>query len=415
MDFISFPELEADLERAVDGPEAQYSALVDSFVFKPHAAGAGDTKAVRSVSEQVLGAAEVPVFARSSAATLSAQAADAPVDATGSEAPSEIVLASPAIGPVVDGVSLSADGWVWDSGGWTNTGGWTHDDVFADLGNWFYLSPTFADLDDDGDMDMVVGMWQGAVVALRNGTDGTIGNYQNWDGADPFAAVDVEAMATPGMTDLEGDGDLDLVVGNGTGEIHVYRNGTILTEGEYTEQEGDYPFAYVQGSNGLDIAFVDLDGDGDDDLVTGDGTGVLISYRNGTDGTRGNYLAWGEDDPFRNVSVEAGSTPAFIDLDADGDLDCVVGTRDGYFVSFRNGTLGTSGDFRPWITADPFAGISVGLRSDPAFADMDGDGDLDFVTGSYDFNLYAYENVAWPVRSRNSTSTMPCCRSTSHR
>lgn len=380
---LAFPE--PDIRSPMGGPglAAEQAALAESFIFRIQPGGL-----LSAQSGPVLAAAVEAGPARETDARLAiATTDDAAVDGvspSGAITP-DIAGAGPEVG-LPDGAPMET----------VRQGDWTDDELFDELGNWFYLSPTFTDLDGDGDMDMVVGMWQGGVVALRNGTEHTSGPFQNWDGEDPFAAVDVETMATPAMTDLEGDGDMDLVVANGVGEISVFRNGTILTEGAYTEQAGTYPFTYFQGKAGLDVAFVDLDGDGDDDMVAGDGTGALVSYRNGTDGGRGNYVLWGEDDPFRNVSVDGGSTPAFIDMDADGDLDCVSGTREGSFVVFRNGGFGTSGDFREWQTADPFEGVGVSLRSDPAFADIDGDGDLDFITGSYDFNLYAYENTAWP-------------------
>lgn len=254
---LAFPE--PDIRSPMGGPglAAEQAALAESFIFRIQPGGL-----LSAQSGPVLAAAVEAGPARETDARLAiATTDDAAVDGvspSGAITP-DIAGAGPEVG-LPDGAPMET----------VRQGDWTDDELFDELGNWFYLSPTFTDLDGDGDMDMVVGMWQGGVVALRNGTEHTSGPFQNWDGEDPFAAVDVETMATPAMTDLEGDGDMDLVVANGVGEISVFRNGTILTEGAYTEQAGTYPFTYFQGKAGLDVAFVDLDGDGDDDMVAGD-------------------------------------------------------------------------------------------------------------------------------------------------
>ena len=77
--------------------------------------------------------------------------------------------------------------------------------------------------------------------------------------------------------------------------------------------------------------------------------------------------------------VGAGSTPAFVDYNGDGDVDLVVGGEDGtlqYYEKFDD-------ELYPVLPLDsPFAGVDVGASSTPAFVDLDGDGDPDLVTES---------------------------------
>lgn len=278
--------------------------------------------------------------------------------------------------------------------------GWTGEDMFGHLPDRSYIAPSFVDLDGDGDSDLVLGTYYGTVDAFRNGTDGTSGAFVEWDGLDRFQDVDAGYMATPAFADIDGDGDPDMVLGSREEGLSVWRNGSATGAGRFTDASDHFRFRFATDPGvAIDPAFTDIDGDGDQDMVMGDGHGNLVTWRNGTTGDRGAYTLWGDGDPLAAAWVDGGSTPAFIDLDADGDPDLVSGTRDGQFVSFRNGTDGTSGDFHPWDGTDPFAGVDIGVRADPAFADLDGDGDLDFVTGSYDFILYAYENVALPGRA----------------
>ncbi len=304
---------------------------------------------------------------------------------------------APALAPIVQ-----ADGFVFggDAGAGpelapqlTMSGG----TELADPGFWGVLAPAFADLDGDGDLDLVMGTVNGAVVSFRNGGDGTSGDFALWGDGDPMAGIQSELMATPEFIDLDGDGDMDLVLGSRDHGLSAYRNGGTGTSGDFTAQARAYPFGQVDNyGTAIDPAFVDLDGDGDLDLVIGNASGEFLAYRNGDDASRGTFAAWTGRDPFANISVNGGSTPTFIDLDADGDLDLVTGTRDGRFEAFRNGTFGDSGDFVAWNIGNPFEGISVGARSDPVFADVDGDGDLDLVTGNGFYQIQYFENTAAP-------------------
>ena len=135
--------------------------------------------------------------------------------------------------------------------------------------------------------------------------------------------------------------------------------------------------------NGVDVgydstpSFVDLDGDGDLDLVVGEINGTLRSFAN--DGA-GRFIAQtGAANPFNGIDVGFNSAPSFADLDGDGDLDLVVGESSGTLRSFANN--GAGGFSALTGAANPFDGLDVGSYSAPSFVDLDGDGDLDLVVG----------------------------------
>ena len=136
-------------------------------------------------------------------------------------------------------------------------------------------------------------------------------------------------------------------------------------------------------------SFVDLDGDGDLDLVVGAYDGTLRSFAN--NGAGGFSALTGAANPFDGLDVGSYSTPSFVDLDGDGDLDLVVGESSGTLRSFANN--GAGGFSALTGAANPFNGLDVGSYSTPSFVDLDGDGDLDLVVGAYDGTLATYENT----------------------
>ena len=257
--------------------------------------------------------------------------------------------------------------------------------------------PTFADIDGDGDLDALVGSVFGELTYFKNTGTATAPAYALQVGtANPFNGINVIYTSAPTFADIDGDGDLDAIIGQGNGILRYYKNTGTATAPIYVEQTvAANPF------NGIDVGslstptLADIDGDGDLDAIVGASDGTLKYYKNTGSRTAPAYtVQTGTANPFNGIDVGAYSAPTFADIDGDGDLDAIVGAGDGTLRYYKNisGTIATA-YVEQTGTANPFNGIDVGFASTPTLADLDGDGDLDAIIGEFYGSLRYYKNT----------------------
>jgi len=180
-------------------------------------------------------------------------------------------------------------------------------------------SVAFSDVDGDGDNDLLItgDNWSEEPIAKLYINDG--GSFTEAAGT-PFDGVVYGSVA---FSDVDGDGDQDVLITGWNASFERISKLYTNAGGSFTEAVGT-PFDGVVGSS---VAFSDVDGDGDQD--------VLITGRNGTD-ERISKLYSNEGGSFTEVAgtpfdgVAAGSV-AFSDVDGDGDNDLLITGANGLF------------------------------------------------------------------------------------
>jgi hypothetical protein len=130
--------------------------------------------------------------------------------------------------------------------------------------------------------------------------------------------------------------------------------------------------------------FPSLDGDGQLDLIMGQWGPQLAWYR----GTGGGWEP--VDTAFVTITRGSNTVPTLGDLDGDGDLDLIVGESSGWLNYYRND--GGPSQPRFALVSDQFEQIQPGRRSAPLLSDLDGDGDLDLLVGSESDGLVLLRN-----------------------
>ena len=125
----------------------------------------------------------------------------------------------------------------------------------------------------------------------------------------------------PAFGDLDGDGKLDIVMGSFSAKMAWYRSDGTGAAPHFTIVDSVL-VEITRGSN-TTPALGDVDGDGDLDLFVGEASGTLNFYRN--DGGPSRPLFTLVSDVYDSIDVGRRSAPALVDIDRDGDLDLLVG------------------------------------------------------------------------------------------
>lgn len=196
------------------------------------------------------------------------------------------------------------------------------------------LHPAFGDLDNDGDLDLILGDYNGKVHYFNN--VGGAGNVASFTLQVPeYLGIDVGQNATPYLYDLNRDNLLDLIIGKTIGTFSYYENqGTTNSPNLVliTENLGMVTTESYGGFGGNSCPVI-IDSAGTTLLFSGSKEGAIYKFGNIDNNLTGTFT---RDSTYLNLWDGANANITMADITNDGNMDLLIGNYSGG-VSFYKG------------------------------------------------------------------------------
>ena len=201
------------------------------------------------------------------------------------------------------------------------------------------VAPSFIDINNDDRIDMFIGTdfdptdfpWTGTINFFQN-SESLESDDNSWVlVSNDFIENDLGNNLVVEFEDIDNDNDYDMFVGNFNGFIQYFQN---------IGNSNNAEFIFIENIANIDMSgysiprLSDIDNDDDYDLFIGQLNGKISFYENiGSASTYNfNFIT----DDFENVDVGSRSAPEILDLDRDGDLDMIVGSGFGQIYYYEN-------------------------------------------------------------------------------
>lgn len=197
------------------------------------------------------------------------------------------------------------------------------------------LTPTFGDLDNDGDMDLIVGDSNGEIHYFKNTS--AIGQDAQFELENVnLNAIDIGQHSAPFLFDMNEDGLLDLLIGRVDGSIAYAQNNGSETNPLFDnliEDFGNVSVGNDESLYGFSVPFV-FSNSGEIEMLVGSESGRVYHYNNISGNLEGTFNL--VSDNFQNIKEGKNVACLYEDFTGDGERDLFFGMQSGglfYFVS----------------------------------------------------------------------------------
>jgi len=206
---------------------------------------------------------------------------------------------------------------------------WITDD-YAGLGLLNFannITPTFGDIDNDGDEDMLLGDSDGKLHLMKNiEINGEANFFMNTVN---YFDIDVGSFASPFLIDLDRDSDLDLIIGSRQGQIYYYENQGDINEADFVlvnDTLGNINLTDPIYNTAYTTPTI-IDSEDSYELFVGTEKGHLYHYKNLEDNLDGTFELVTDSMQLYSKSIK--TAPALYDLNNDGWKDMLIGLYTG--------------------------------------------------------------------------------------
>jgi hypothetical protein len=266
-----------------------------------------------------------------------------------------------------------------------------------------YTMPSLGDLDNDGDLDIICSEYVGNFIYIQNTGTASAPSFAAPQ-TNPFGLANTTYLTFPTLVDIDNDGDLDLFSGISSGGINFYLNTGTAAAPTFAAPQTN-PFSLVGLSYNPILTFGDLDDDGDLDLLLGHDYTDMVYFQN-TGTVSAPSFGTPQINPFGLNNTQPLPMPSLVDMDNDGDLDVMSGELYGSFQYFQNNGNPTTPTFAP-AQSNPFSLTNFSGYAKFSMGDLDNDGDLDILCGgAYGAFTYYQNNSSCVLNASVSAASL---------